>query len=485
MQNENIILLSIGLYLILLIFLGLYASKKRASNSLKDFYLAGSGLGSFILVLTLYATQYSGNTLLGVSGEVVRRGMSMILILGYMTAIIVFYLTFAPALYQISRLHAFITPGDWFDFRFKMPALSLLANVTLLVACINFLLSQLMAMGHIANGITGGQIPYWVGVVFLATIVIVYETLGGLRAVAWTDVFQGLMLLIGLVGLFLIVIPTPAAIGEISNWLMDHAPDKIAVPPPSFQLYWISTVLMVGLGAAVYPQAIQRIYAAKSVQVLKRSLSIMVFMPLFTILILFLLGIVSIPHFADTDGIAADAVLPQMLQIWAEKSMLSFVLMVLVIVGMLAAIMSTADSVLLSISSIIAKDILGKTTMRDHPEEQLTKAGKIVSWIVMLLVVVVALQPRITLWGLIELKMQILIQVAPLFLLGVHFPKVTAKAMFIGLIAGLLFSTITFSIGAKTIFNVQAGLLALILNLSLCLVLSSLKRLNLRKIKEQ
>lgn len=475
MNDTTIIISTIIGYLLLLIGLGLLANKQRKSNSLKDFYLAGGELGPFVLLLTLYATQYSANTMLVTPAEVVNKGMGMILVLGYMTAIVIFYLTFAPQLYQISQKHNFITPGDWFDFRFNMPKLTLLANIILVIVSLNFLLSQLMAMGHIASGITNGQIPYWAGVLFLAVVVIIYESLGGMRAVAWTDVIQGILLFIGLVGIFLLVMPDINGLTEISQWLIENEPKKIGVPDTSFQIYWASAVLMIGLGGAVYPQVIQRIYAAKSVKTLKQSLGAMVFMPLATVLILFLLGFISIPHFAGSTGISKDTVLPQMLRLWGSQSTLAFGLMVMVIIGLLAAIMSTADSVLLSLSSIVAKDILGKSVLKNVPEERLTKAGKIFSWITMFIMVLVALQPKITLWGLIELKMQILIQTAPLFLLGVHSQKVNAKGMFVGLSVGFGFAILTFLMGIKTIGGVHAGLIGFGLNVVCCFIFSNTK----------
>ncbi len=458
--------------MLLLIGLGLYANKKRTSNSLKDFYLAGGDLGPFVLLLTLYATQYSSNTMLIVPAEVVNQGMGMILVLGYMTAIVVLYLTFAPQLFKISKKYNFITPGDWFDTRFKMPSLTLVANLILVIVSVNFLLSQLIAMGHIANGITDGQIPYWAGVVFLAFIVIIYETLGGMRAVAWTDVIQGLMLLIGLAGLFFIVVPDVDELTEISNWLIENEPEKIGVPSLDFRMYWASTVLMIGLGGAVYPQVIQRIYAAKTVKVLKKSLGAMVFMPLITVLILFLLGVISIPYFVEASEASQDTVLPQMLQIWGQESLLAFVLMIIVVLGLLAAIMSSADSILLSLSSIISKDILGKSILKNSSDQQLAKTGKMISWVIMFLIVLVALQPKITLWGLIELKMQIMVQIAPLFILGVHSKRVTSKGMMAGLIIGFLFSITTFFMGYKTLGGIQSGLIGLLLNVIACFVFS-------------
>ncbi|NER14149.1 hypothetical protein GWK08_11905 [Leptobacterium flavescens] len=471
---STLIVICISLYLLILISIGLIAHKKRQSNSMKDHYLAGGSLGAFVLLLTLYATQYSANTLLVTPAEVADKGLGMILILGYLTFIVISYLTFAPQLFRISKKRNFITPGDWFDYRFRLPSLSLIANFVLIIASLNFLLAQLMAMGHLVNGITDGQIPYRAGVIFLALVMIVYETLGGMRAVAWTDVAQGIMLFIGLGGLFFILLPDLEGLTNISKWLIKNEPQKINLPDPNFQIYWASTVLMIGLGAAVYPQAIQRIYAARSLKALKRSMSAMVFMPLFTVLILFLIGIVSIPHFTAIEKISHDAVLPYMLEYWGSQSLLGLILTLMVIIGLLAAIMSTADSVLLSLSSIISKDILGKTILKDVSEEQLTKTGKILSWIIIWVMVFFALNPKITLFRTIELKMQILIQTAPLFLLGVHSKKVTSKGMLIGLSIGFAFAVGTFFLGLKTIAGIQVGLIAFFLNVLGCYVFSYL-----------
>ena len=221
---------------------------------------------------------------------------------------------------------------------------------------------------------------------------------------------------------------------------------------------------MVGLGGAVYPQVIQRIYAAKSKKSLKQSLGAMVFMPLVTVLILFLLGVVSISYFAENEMVARDAVLPTMLRHWGSISNLAFGLTILVIVGLLAAIMSTADSVLLSLSSIIAKDILGKSILKESTDVKLTQVGKIFSWIIMFIMVLVALQPSISLWGLIELKMQLLVQTAPLFLLGIHARSVTSRGMMWGLSIGLGFALLTFMMDWKTITGIQSGLVGLALN---------------------
>ncbi len=458
--------IAVGLYLVVLIGVGWVTRRAGARTGLDDFYLAGRSLGGFVLLLTLYATQYSGNTLLGYPGEAVRVGYAWVMSVGFMMAIIVAYLLFAPRLQVIARRHHFVTPGDWIAHRFNSPPLTLIANVLLILAISNYLLAQLMAMGHVTAGLSGGAVPYWVGVVLLTLVVIVYETVGGMRAVAWTDCVQGIMLLIGLVGLLLAVVPTPAHLGELTAAVAAAAPEKVAVPGWDVSRNWFSTILLIGLSGAVYPHAIQRIYAARDAATLKRAFSIMIFLPLVTTGVMFMVGILAI---AELGSVAdADQVIPALLTAWAGRSVLLYILSVVVITAVVAAVMSTADSVLLSLSSILAKDIVGAMLLRGAPEAQLTRIGKRLSWAVVAVLVAIALAPRVTLWGLTEIKMEILAQVAPLFILGVSWRRLTTAAAFTGILAGCATYAGLLLAGRPEVWNIHAGIVALAVNVAAC-----------------
>ena len=425
-------ILFVGGYLGFLLVLGYLAKRRRVSDSLDEFYLAGRSLGGFVLFLTLYATQYSCNSLLGYPGEAYRLGFAWLMSVGFMMAIVVVYLIFAPRLYLISRRYRYVTPGDYIKHRFGSPSLTLWSNFLFVAVMVNYLLAQLMAMGHVVAGLSANLMPYWMGVVILTLVIIIYETLGGMRAVAWTDCIQGVMLLVGLVGLLVAVVPGPQRFEVTTQWLLEHQPQKAMVPSWEMCRTWLSTLLLIGFSASVYPQAIQRIYAARSVGALKRSLSLMAFMPLVTMSVVLLVGILAIPQFAELRGVEADQVMPLLLREWAQQSYWVYAMAVLVITGILAAIMSTADSALLTLSSILAKDVLGTTVLRNLDEVRLTQVGKLLSWAVMVAVALVALVPRITLWGLTELKMEILAQLSPLFLLGLTWRRFTAGPASVG-----------------------------------------------------
>ena len=465
--------LAVGVYLAAFLAVGYAARRRREGESLAEFYLAGRQLGGPVLLLTLYATQYSGNTLIGYPGEAYRLGFSWVMSIGFMMAIIVVYLLFAPRLHHLARRHHFVTPGDWFAHRFGSPALTLVANLLLVAAIANYLLAQLMAMGLITAGLSGGTVPYWVGVVLLTLVVLVYETVGGMRAVAWTDTVQGLMLMVGLTGLLVAAAPTPDHLTRVTEWIAATSPEKTAVPGWDVCRNWISTLVLIGFSGAVYPHAIQRIYAARDTASLRRSFSVMVFLPILTTGSVFLVGLLGIEQLADAGSIEADQVMPLLLTEWSGRSPVLYALSLLVIVAVVSAIMSTADSVLLSLSSILAKDVLGTTVLRGADEARLTQAGKTLSWVLVAVLVGIALVPRITLWVLTELKMEILAQVAPLFVLGVTWDRLTTRAALTGILMGTTVYAGLLMGGYSELWNVHAGVVALLVNLLVCVVVSS------------
>ena len=283
-------LVFITLYLLSMVGVGWIGRMRRKSNTLADFYLAGRSMGLLVLFLTLYATQYSGNTLFGYTGKTYRIGFTWTVSVLFMFSIIVGYLFFAPRLVVLARKMEFITPGDFIAHRFKSPFLTLLSTALMIYALGNYTLAQLKAMGVAVEGITDGRVPSAYGIIALAIIMVVYETLGGMRSVAWTDVMQGVVLLTGFLTLAFIIPQLGGGLPAVVEKVAQLDPPKVQVPSLEGCNTWISYILLLGCGAAIYPQAIQRLYASKSLQGLKGSLAVMAFMPLTTTLIALICG---------------------------------------------------------------------------------------------------------------------------------------------------------------------------------------------------
>ncbi|MBW2315832.1 MAG: sodium:solute symporter family protein [Deltaproteobacteria bacterium] len=460
-------------YVVAVVCVAELARRARQDLTPADHFLAGRGLGAFILFLTLYATAYSGNSLLGYPGEAYRRGFSWIMSTGFMMAIIVVFHLLAPKLRPIAASRGFLTPGDWLRHRFggERWGRAVLAGCAVLMtwALANFLLAQLTAMGHVTSQVTEGIIPAWAGVIGLAALILAYETLGGMRAVAWTDAAQSILMLFGLGALLVWVLGDSGGLEATTRAIVEMRPEAVAVPDLREKANWVSTIVLLGLASVVYPQAIQRIYAARSGKDLARSFAWMSFMPLVTTTVVFLIGIAAIPRLAGLDGVGADTVMPKLLAQWAAEGPGSALLAALVFVGALAAIMSTADSVLLSLSSIVAIDLLG----RPAHDAETTRLGKRISTAIMAGMVILALTPRLTLWRLIELKMELLIQCVPAFLIALHWKRLRAGPTFVGIVLGACLAGGAALLGTKRIEGVHVGVIGLALN-ALVAVLGSL-----------
>lgn len=485
-MNETVTPLNFGalvfvmLYLASMLIVGWVGYRHRKENTMSDFYLAGNGLGMFVLVLTLFATQYSANTLMGYTGKTYRVGFSWVMCTHFMTAIIVMYLLYAPKLYHLSCTQKFLTPVDFLNYRFGLKPLNVFASLLMIIAIANYLLGQLMAMGRAAEGLTGQSTlaVYLGGILFLAIIMVVYESLGGMRAVAWTDSIQGSILLVGFVMLMILVMRQYGTLEEATQTVMastDMSMKEKVMPPDGNTIReWFSYIFLVGLGGALYPQAIQRIYSAKSSKILKRGLGVMAFMPLFSTLIAVLVGMYGVAYIAGLEGPESDQLLMLILLDIQESSIFGHCLMIVLISALLAAIMSTADSVLLSISSMFTKDIYLAYINRNASQSHLTKVGKRFSWLVVaaLIFFAVLLKESTSLILLLDRKFDLLVQLSPAFFIGIHWKRMTGTAVFSGMLAGVAVSVGLAAMGYGKLFGIHAGLYGLAVNLILCIGIS-------------
>ena len=461
-------LIIIALYLLGLLVLGWWGYVRRDENSLGDFYLAGNSLGFVVLLATLYATQYSGNTFLGYPGQAYRIGFAWIMSVGMMMSVVVVYLLFAPALHDLAHRFDYVTPSDWVRHRFGDRRLALLVSVIMAVSLLNYLYAQFLAMGHVVVGMSEGRLPFWVGVVGLAGVIGLYETMGGMRSVAWSDVMQGLMLFVGLLVVLVVAWPQVGHLGVVTRQLLRSRPELVRVPSWRECGNWFSSIVLLGFGAAVYPHAIQRIYAARDAAVLRRSLRVMVFMPLFTTLVVFLLGIVAHGLLAERSGLSTDRVMPALLAALFETGTVAQWATAVVLAGGLAAIMSTADSALLSLSSILTRDLIAEWTGTRLTEASLSRVGKWASWALIAVLVVMAVRPPTTLWRLIEIKMELLIQVAPIFILGVRSAHLDARTAFRAVAVGSSLALLAVILGVDRIGGIHAGTYACAINAAIC-----------------
>lgn len=457
-------------YAAIMLLIGFLAGRAHPNvgATMSNYFLAGKGLGFVALFFTLYATQYSGNTVIGYAPTAYRQGFPWVQSVMFMTFIIGVYLLFAPRLYAISKRENFITPVDWLRHRYKSTAVSLLALFLMLWGLGNYLVEQLVAMGQGIGGLTGGTVPYQVGVVGFVVVMLAYAWMGGMRAVAFTDVMQGIALLVGVTallvgGLYLI----GGDLSRTTEYLLQNEPERVAVPPLEVSAAWLSLVLVVGFGAAVYPHAIQRIYAAQSERTLKRSLGIMALMPPLTTGVVFVVGIIGISLFPGLSESESEQIVGMIANQVAGINLFFYIIMILLFGGVVAAIVSTADSALLSFSSMISRDIYARYINPDATERRQVQVGKIWEIIAIAVVLLIAWNPPGTLYAIFVLKFELIAQLAPPFILGLYWSRLSALPVFLGMLAGALVAALM-TVFDVSLYGISGGVLGLLLNVGIC-----------------
>ncbi len=477
----------LGGYLAVMLGIGALARLKRRDNSLSDFFLAGRSFGFFVLIMTLFATQYSGNTLVGFTAASYRQGFGFLVCIHFMTAIVAAYLFFAPALYRLSRERDYITPGDYIYDRFGSHTLRIVVSVLMVYALCNFAVAQVKTLGVAFAGISQGRVPVWVGAVGLVVIMLIYESLGGMRSVAWTDAIQGIALMSGLILLLILTLNHISDLSGAVEKLGSNPATKMKIERPDFEgsLHWLSFIVMVGLGGAIYPQAIQRIFAAKKPDVLKKSLAVMAFLPFFTALVTVVVGVVMASHLPSLeaqnliqgkDALSSESVFSLICLELARTSSLGYWAVSIIFAALVAAVMSTTDSALLSLGSIAAQDFYKPLLNSDAVEENLTKFGQRATWVLMVPITYFALAYKGTLVQLLQLKFELLIQCVPCFYLGIHWKGLDAKTALLGIFAGLA-TTMILTFGGdlgiletnhKLVWGIHAGIIGLLVNVIVC-----------------
>ena len=460
-------------YGILVLVIGYVAGRQQPGvrDSAAGYYLAGKNLGIVALFFTLYATQYSGNTIVGYAPTAYREGFVWWQSVAFMTAIVAAYLLFAPRLYAIAKRQSFITPTDWIRHRFNYTPVTLLAIFLMLWGLGNYLVEQLVAMGQGISGLTGDTIPYQVGVLAFVIVMLTYSWMGGMRAVAFTDVMQGIALLVGIVvmligGLYLI----DGNLSGATQYLIDNEPAKAAVPTTDVSINWVSMVIMIGLGAAVYPHAIQRIYSAESERTLKRSLARMAWMPPITVGLVCIVGIIGISLFPDLSTGESEQLVGMLANEVASINLFFYVMMILLFGGVVVAIVSTADSALLAFSSMVSRDIYSQYINPQASEGRQVRVGKFLGIVAIAIILLIAWNPPSTLFAIFVLKFELIVQVSPAFILGLYWSRLAAKPVFFGMLVGALTAGALTIFGIGTIYGVTGGIVGLILNLAICIV---------------
>lgn len=408
MSTDSIIVLSaFVVYLLLMIVIGVLSMKKTKST--EDYFLGGRGLNGWVAALSAQASDMSGWLLMGLPGSIYALGTGQAWI-----AIGLFLGTVANWLFISRRLRRYtivannsLTLPEFLENRYhdKKRVLLFISSIVIVIFFLVYTASALAAGGKLFHSVFG--VDYHYALAIGAGVIFIYTFLGGFLAVCTTDFIQGTLMLIGL-----LVVPI-VAYSFISN---DFAAQVTSTgvnysdymslfsnggKPYSFidilsQLAW-------GLGYCGMPHVLVRFMAVKNEKELKKSSVIAIVWVFLSLVMACVIGVVGrafLPNILE--GGATENVFIQMInEVFNNRLALPFIGGIF-LCGILAAIMSTADSQLLVCASSVSKDIFKNVINPKASDKTVLKVSRITVIAVAVLAFLIAWDPESNIMNLVS-----------------------------------------------------------------------------------
>ena len=371
--------------------------------------------------MTLFASLFSGYTVIGVPNLAYRRGWwavrkipaEMMAVMGVMGT--------GSRLRRASLARNHTSPTDFITDRFGSQLLRYTILALQVIPAWIYLTAQLVSLRDTFNGMFNVDQMNPVGMLIIASLILVYEAMGGLSSVAWTDAIQGVIMFISF-----LLLPLFMA-GRWGGWPSidpNRFPRKdfYDVPEP-LQRWLLMNYICESFGFFSLPHIVQRVYAAGSMRSLKAGYAAMNIGAWLTQFVGVYIGTMGIwilrDRENDDDYVPYKSPYSPIIEEVMGANAFGYVLGMIVFTGALAAIMSTADSVLIAISQLLTAEVLYAARPRASAK-QVIIYGKLVSISSMTIAVFIAQAASDGLQPLHSMQFGMSLQTVPAYLLGLY-----------------------------------------------------------------
>lgn len=419
------------------------------ADGVSKHFIAGGTLGFFVTPLTLFATLFSGVSLVGIPSEASVRGFYA---LRWGIAVIprtLGLMLMGPRMRRWSDYRGgYMTGCDVLSDRFRDGELRAISAIIQMFAAFLYVLAQFVAIGASVFALTNGNVSRVWGAAGLAVIMYLYEALGGMKAVAWTDVIQGCALLMGFVFLFTIQKTEFGGVQQHVSDLSVIMPELIAVPDLAAMgdliPYWFGM-----LSAGLYGHMQMRCFAASSEKTFRTGV---IFLSIISALVAIgstFMGLIGRSYFLQNfpgEEVPRDETFGLMMRVLmldgdTSETSANYVLGAIILAASVAALMSTADSALLSLSSFVCLDVVKPFMWPRATVNQIVWLGRGVSLTASIIgVAVSSTDPDIV--SLILSQQRYLMQILPGFFGALFFKKCRSRPITIGLVCGMIVVTV-------------------------------------------
>ncbi|GAA0493138.1 sodium:solute symporter family protein [Salinibacillus aidingensis] len=468
---------AIVIYIILALFIA-FLSRRGKQTTMDSYFLGNRKLNGFVSALSYSATTYSAFMLVGLAGltyngGVGALGFELIYLIG--VSLVAF---FGPRFWLAGKKYGYVTPSEMLGDRYQNKLVAVVVSLSSCLFLIPYSAVQLSGVGYLLQGVTNNAIPFTTGVVIATLLAIVYSYIAGIRSVAWTDALQALFMVITSTIVVLIIINRLGGFDGFFHTLETERSELLTVPGNGY----FSFTTFLGLTIPWFffslsnPQVSQRLFMPASLKSLRTMLMGFLGFGLIYTLVSVIWGFTASLQFPDLSN--ADLATPTLL----SSDLVPPVLGVIVMVGIMAAAISTIDSILLTLSSLFARDVYGNVKKNTSDQMQL-RIGKLVIPVIAVLAFLFA-QMELNLIAVLSVSSSAgLLVVVPAIIGTFFWSKGTAAGVLTSVIAGS-FLVIMLEVSQTTPFGLASGIWGLLISSLLFLIVSLLTKAPKKKAHE-
>ncbi len=375
-EQDWLITATFVVYMIAVLAIGVVAW--RRTDNLKDYILGGRRLGSWVTALSAQASDMSAWLLMGLPGYAYLAGLeSGWLLLGLLAGTYLNWRYTAGRLREATQRYGdSLTLPDYFERRFSDTTgfLRVVSAVFILVFFTFYTSSGLVAGGKLFEEVFG--MPYFWAVTAGATVIVVYTFIGGFLAVSWTDFLQGSMMILALVFVTLFGLFALGGIDGVAGAMNEHNAEFLNpftnASGEALGIIAIVSLLGWGFGYFGQPHILARFMACRSAALIPKARRIAITWQTVALVTGLTAGLIGIGYL-DTPLEGADS---EKVFMVLAKTLFHPVVAGVALAGILAAVMSTADSQLLVASSAVAEDFYKGLLRKDATEEECLWVGR-------------------------------------------------------------------------------------------------------------
>lgn len=422
------------IYLLVTLVIG-YMGYRASKNNPDDFFLAGREVGPVVLFFTMVATNFSAFFFLGFAGAGYRIGYSYYGIMSFGTALVslVFFYV-GHRIWQLGREKGYITPPEMIGDRLQSRPLKVVFLLVMVMFTIPYLAIQPIGAGILLSELTGGQVPYFTGAVVLTIVIVLYVFLGGMRSVAWTDLIQGVIMFVLMFVAVYVIGEALGGIGEANARVYEKHPALFSREGQNDYFTpqtWFSFMILWMLAVPMFPQMFMRFFIPKTAAGLRTTARLYPLVTAFLFLCPVMIGVMGHLAFPDLAGKAADQILPKMLTTFAPEWLSATIM-----VGALAAFMSTMDSQLLALSSMLTRDFYQEFIDPELSIVKQVRLGKILVVALSVVGLAIAYQPPATIFSIATQAFTGLSLLFPTTVAAIYWSRTTPASCIASILVG-------------------------------------------------